>query len=799
MLNRLILYSIFLLLAKTDFLSAQPTAKVFPGADEKTPSLAMYFDWINRNWYGSNEKKVLSDLDFFKWMKASYGMQLDVFLLDAGMFDNGPNCNSIVGRPAYGNLSSPWFTKAFPDGFKKIFERADAMDTRLGLWIGPDGYGQTAEQARQRIDLLASLCRDYKLRLFKMDACCSDLRPDKEPYFIRAMQEARRYSPDLIVLNHRITLSDEARKYTTTFLWEGKETYIDVNNFNDTTAIHHREGNLKRGLPPLLQRLTEDHGVCLSSAMDFWEDDLVIQAFNRSLIMSPEIYGNPWLLKDSEFPLLARIYNLHRRYNNILTGARELPEEQYGYKAVSRGDEHTRLLSLRNLSWNTITVNLQLDSSIGITGAGDLVLKQFHPTEKYLGSYKYGDIVPVQVLPFRSTLFMVSDTDTDLSVQGTDYRVVRNIPGKPVVVSLLGNPGSDATVKIIPGKRKFTKASIENRSVDALNKSLIVHFPGKPLQEPFHRKLADLSEINIPADTALVYETLCFSNDNNALEVRSLARAGKTRFPQVQVARDAFFQDSLFVATGSWDRFAFDQNLKTAFRAYAFEYTKGLIPLGALRSDLGKVQEADKIILRSVPGDYAPGIITVSSDLQNWNEVKGTKNGNDVVINTSGKPPFRYLRISNAPAAIAEIEAYHHNQALNRTGWRASNLFAYKTAGVRRAWHASFNLAEIAGNSYLVISVPGRYSPESVFAGLRAGSKIIAPADRSPSFPYNNWEHADTGRGNACFYFPIGPEMKNIPLELVLFNADEKAVIHQPEAWITAYPLPLVEKTMILE
>src|SRR5262249_9370680 len=159
------------------------------------------------------------------------------------------------------------------------------------------------------------------------------------------------------------------------------------------------------------------------------------------------------------------------------------------------------------------------------------------------------------------------------------------------------------------------------------------------LQEAFHWKLADLSETGIPADTALVYETLCFSNDNNALEVRSLARAGKTRFPQVQAARDAFFKDSLFMATGSWDHFAFDQNLQTAFRAYAFEYTKGLIPLGAFRLDLSKVQEADKIIFRSVPGNYMPETISVSSDLQNWNEVKGTKNGNDVVINTSGETP----------------------------------------------------------------------------------------------------------------------------------------------------------------
>ena len=46
--------------------------------NEHTPSLAMYFDWVNRNWYGSSESRVLANLGFFKWMCAEYGMRLDV-------------------------------------------------------------------------------------------------------------------------------------------------------------------------------------------------------------------------------------------------------------------------------------------------------------------------------------------------------------------------------------------------------------------------------------------------------------------------------------------------------------------------------------------------------------------------------------------------------------------------------------------------------------------------------------------------------------------------------------------------
>ena len=47
----------------------------------------------------------------------------------------------------------------------------------------------------------------------------------------------------------------------TTFLWEGKESYIDVNSFNTCAAPHNRVGALGRGLVPDLKRLPENYGV----------------------------------------------------------------------------------------------------------------------------------------------------------------------------------------------------------------------------------------------------------------------------------------------------------------------------------------------------------------------------------------------------------------------------------------------------------------------------------------------------------------------------------------------------------
>lgn len=42
--------------------------KIFPGADEKTPSRAQYFSWVCNGWDGGTEPQTLVNLDFFRWL-----------------------------------------------------------------------------------------------------------------------------------------------------------------------------------------------------------------------------------------------------------------------------------------------------------------------------------------------------------------------------------------------------------------------------------------------------------------------------------------------------------------------------------------------------------------------------------------------------------------------------------------------------------------------------------------------------------------------------------------------------------
>ncbi|MDR2626465.1 MAG: hypothetical protein LBC40_00335 [Dysgonamonadaceae bacterium] len=77
----------------------------------------------------------------------------------------------------------------FPNGLDPVYKKAKANNIRLGLWGGPDGFGDTAEEAAGRKNMLVSLCRDYNWALFKFDAVCGPLRREKEDDFIDMMEQ----------------------------------------------------------------------------------------------------------------------------------------------------------------------------------------------------------------------------------------------------------------------------------------------------------------------------------------------------------------------------------------------------------------------------------------------------------------------------------------------------------------------------------------------------------------------------------------------------------------------------------
>lgn len=728
------------------------------GVSEETPSKSHYFSWINNTNEGATQEHTEANLGFFQWMNEEYGMVLDIYAFDAGAVD-APNY--------YGSPKTRKFQSQFPNGFAPLAEQAKSFGGRLGVWLGPDGFGNSPEEEKERIDFLTSLCRDHNFQLFKMDAVCGQLRDEKQKAFIRLMKSVRKHSPDLILLNHRLNLG-EAKPYATTFLWQGAETYIDVHMANSSPATHNRAAALSRGLPPELKRLAEDHGVCLSSCLDYWEDDLILQAFNRSMILAPQLYGSPWFLRDNEYPKLARIFNLHRTYRDILIKGMILPEETYGPNAVSRGDSKTRLITLRNLTWKPVEHEIALDSSIGIESNDSREVRLYHPYEEIIGSdLKATDSVKVTVHPFRSLLLLVTTEECkEPSLEKGPYRVVRDVNGSDIEID-----------KLTPIQ----------------------------LKQPWHRKLADLKPTDLPKDWIGLYEATCFTADNNALEVRSLERSGPTQIPAVQKARDAFVNQPIFTTRALNDAYMFDGDPSTVFDIIGVKRDR-TIEGGALRIDFGNPSDFDVLRIDTQASDRTlvhlveKGGVDFSNNLTDWTAAEELiQDGNTLnVFPPEGQ--WRYFRVNQAPDRVAEVSAWKNGLKLERNDWEGTNLFAHPSMlPAETAWSAKIKIDEMTPTSYLCVAVEGKHGNEGCYAALRIGDKLIGAPDRAISYPTNPWEYPvrkrDTGY---TYYFPLDQSMLQQDIEVVLLGMKGGGKELKPSVWITARELPFTTERITI-
>jgi len=774
------------------------------GADQSTPAKSQYFSWINNTNEGPTEEQTLANLGFFKWLHDEYGMILDIYAFDAGFVD-GKNFSAIMNQ-------SDRFKKQFPNGLSRVVKEAANMGTRLGHWGGPDGFGNTPEEEQARIDMMAGLCRDYNWALYKFDQVCGNLRPEKEGAFIRMMEASRVHSPDLIALNHRLPLGAEGLALMTTQLWDGQETYIDVHISNSTTAPHHRAGAISRGNTKDFSRLYEDHGVCISSCVDFFDDDMILQAFGRNLILAPEVYGNPWLLRDDEYPKFARIFNLARRYRDILINATALPPATFGTNAVSRGDSKTRLLTLRNLTWEPITYTMPV-AEMGLASGQKVEVRQLHPTEKILGTYQSGESCAVTIPAFRACLLLATTVKCqEVGVSGCDYEVVRDTPDKPVLIRLLGRPGTSVPLTLQPGTRKFSAATLNGKPFKDFTacKPVLVSFEGAKLKSPWHRKLATLSPAKLPEDAEALYEATCFAADSNALEARSVIRSGPTKIPAVKVARDAFFNQRTFVGRGLWDRYLFDGNPETTFYVKSRRKRDSRVTEDApLRIDFGAVI-APEIIELVVPNQYALGDLLegeggsnaeVSADLKSWATIPFV-HGEKSWIRLPKGMKVRYVRVPKFDCVLSEVNAYVGEKSLPRDTWRASNLFGSFT-GMKftKAWSGTVQVEEFVKGGYLCVALNGKHGPEGAYVALRTkdGGYCGAP-DRAPSYPCNGFEN-NTGKrsGNTTYYFPLTSEMVGKELEVVVIAKAEADEQLRPDVWQTAPAEPFVEKIVELK
>lgn len=736
------------------------------GADELTPSVAQYFSWINNTNEGSTERQTLINLEFFKWLRDTYGMQIAIYAWDAGNFDGAGG--------TYGSTDSEHFKKSYPNGWGKIVKTAAEGGIRLGLWGGPDGFGSTPEEQRRRYENVVRLCRDYRFAEFKIDAVCGGLREDKTELFEKMLRECREYSPDLIVLNHRLDLHG-AEKYATTFLWNGDETYTDVSVCNKKCAMHNREYMFSRGHVPELRRLCEDHGVCVSSCIDYFEDELIYQAFNRALILAPELYGNPWLMRDDEFALLARIYRMQKRNAALLCSGMLLPDDM-GANACSRGDGKKRLISTGNDTWEKKDIILKLDESIGLCGGENkrFAVNLRHPYEEHLGVFDFGSEVTLTLMPFRAALIEVAVPEAaDPVVAGAKYITLRD--------------GCDG----VPEIKTFEKAENCSLIIGGAEKPYAAPEPREPL-EAAPKYLGSLDSFSwMPADGERLYEAAVFAADNDSLEARSLRRSGETAVPQVKAARDAFFSQETYRLRGCESAAMFDGRDDTFFDSQSKTYCGSTVRIngGCLRVDFGSVVDADTLevecfvtdtVTAEVMGQSIPGAAECSDDLSHWRtaQLSGGESLGQLMIDVvrftvhdiyklCGKKVrltyrisggVRYIRIPEPPDRIYAVRLKRGGQDVTPKGARANNLQSpYQRAKTVGARYGDITLPEnYRCGSRLAVAIDGEHGSEAVYCCAEIGGTLAGFPQRAPEYKANMWEHKviDSDR-NYTYFLPL--------------------------------------------
>ncbi|MBP3294927.1 MAG: hypothetical protein J6N32_14350 [Clostridia bacterium] len=741
------------------------------GADEKTPSHPQYFSWINNTNEGATEEQTLININFFKYLRDKYDMQLDIYAWDAGNLDGA--------RGTYADFTKGKLQKQYPNGYGPIAKAAAEAGLRMGVWGGADGYGDTPEEEAARKELIVSLCRDYGFALFKFDTVCGSLRPEKRAVFAETMQECRKYVPDLVLLNHRNDLG-EAEIYATTFLWGGAETYVDVHIANPMTAMHNRAFLFNRGHVPGLQRLTEDHGVCISSCIDYFEDDLIYQAFSRSLILAPEIYGNPWLMRDDELPILANIYNLHRKYNIILVNGMELPDFK-GASTVVRGDGKRRFLTTGNATWEMQTYSVTLDESIGLEPCESVSIVIRHPYVQYKGDFKYGETVELPMAPFRAYLVEICDSVLcDDEPTGGAYQVIRSKDGVTKEIKLVQADGDVVTKS---GKTLYTG--------EAFDKT-----------EAIPQYLGTAETCDIPADAEALYEATCFALDNDSLEKRALRRSGATAIPEVQAARDAFFGQRTYTLRGCDSEFLFDRNPDTFFDGSSKYYAGGLrIDGGCMRVDLGEPVDCDAIeieyystngqTVHQIKLQQAPASAEISADLSGWKTVTLTEDRDDgaytmeyvrdsihdiltddgvrrTAVYAGGT--FRYFRMSEPIDRVFAFRVMKNGCDITPASAKVNNLMASYAKKTTTAAKKVTVKPEQTGR--LAIAVNGKHGREGVYCAAKVNGQLAGFPERAPSYPSNVWEHLVRLQDHDNTYFmDITPDLVGREIEVyALFN-----------------------------
>jgi len=722
----------------------------------ETRRASFYFDWLTHASEGPTENEISKQLDLFDRLRSEFGIKFDIYAVDDGAVETRWGLTFELYRLQHDRL--------YPGGMATLARRAGELGMDFGMWIGPDGFGRNEEQAQERIETITKMVRDWNIGLIKMDTCVSvplGNNPYENEHYMRKLErlttQARRENPDLIIINHRITSSPYILTLLDSTLWGGAESYPDVYLLNsDRPRLFTRYASYGRGEPTyygVYSELLEDHGICFNGDHHGWAEELAVQTFGRSLMLSPEIYGTLFLLPDSEYPELGRLMRLAEEKRSLLSNTKYLAESG----DFLHCDGKQALLCLINDSWEVNSRTVTIDERIGLNqGNGEYtVTKHFPCVGNESGNswhVSWGEDVAVKLRPFGVCILEIS-------------------PGQALgnCVPLTG------PILTLP-QDKMEKGSV---------------FLGSFAKQPATDAAATTAE----------RVRFCLSNDPPEAQV--LSKLPASRFAEVNSCR-LFFKEKLRnecygVAANAWD-----DDPVTAW---------GDVPLwkqisNVWRLDLGNHYRVDRVevtLADTGPGPVSengqrqrleePVVFEVSPDGARWFSSRAVIYYRRQAIQRQYvnaliaefpqvEVPVRYVRMHVHGILVSDIRVREKVNGrlveVPRDRWHGNNLFTARKP--RAVFSAGFAVDDTWNGRYLAVTarLPGEISvplkQEVAVAWVESDKGDFWPiTSASPMFPFHGWESNGGQNGNAwTFWIPLNHDMagKELVVSLAWFGPE---------------------------
>jgi hypothetical protein len=151
---------------------------------------------------------------------------------------------------------------------------------------------------------------------------------------------------------------------------------------------------------------------------------------------------------------------------------------------------------------------------------------------------------------------------------------------------------------------------------------------------------------------------------------------------------------------------------------------------------------------------------------------------------------------------VFEINGKNGNEWItDRSKWHGSFMFVHPAKKLlANAWKTEFSLNQIAPGSYLCVALNGVHGIEGAYASMKVDGKLYGALNRAPSFSGMPWEHTiQNTNQNYTFFIPLTSDMIGKKIEVFILGFEGFPVQFQPELWITAYPIPMEIKHLLMK